>query len=75
MASKIKAPLERNTRGAPGKQVLETRDIPLPLPDAPSKELIRSAGVNVIETREVELGEEAEPGEEAAPHEAPDEAK
>ena len=74
MASNIKAPPERNTRGAPEKQALETRDIPLPLPNAPGKELIRSAGVNVIETRELELAEEAEPGEEAATHEPDEEA-
>src|SRR5437867_4082234 len=73
MARNIKPPLGRNTRRAPAKQALETRDTPLPLPDAPGKELIHSAGVNVVETQEVELGKEAERGEEAATHEEPDE--
>src|SRR6266702_339131 len=46
MASNIKAPPEKNMRGAPEKQAPGTRDIPLPLldlSDAAVKELIRGA--------------------------------
>src|SRR5437867_1688620 len=64
MASNIKASPERNIRGAPEKQALETRDIPLPLLHATGKEVIRSAYVDEVETEEAELGEEAAAREE-----------
>jgi RNA polymerase primary sigma factor len=46
MASNIKAPPEKNMRGAPEKQAPDTRDVPLPLldlSDAAVNELIRSS--------------------------------
>src|SRR6266702_2111242 len=80
MASNIKAPPEKNMRGAPEKQAPDTRDIPLPLldlSDAAVKELIRGAKergyVTVDQINSVLPSKEAKPEEEAATREEPKE--